>query len=143
MNLNPVIHGDEVLLYMERCQDNLYVYLQRKAIEIEASRSKATRSGTMSLSGFDYGSDEIESARLSRRRQEQVDVIVGGARQDEQLLWNWILQIASALVWCHYGVVHLHQQDILLDSIQEPQQRILHRDLKPDNSKIWTSLQHV
>jgi serine/threonine protein kinase len=61
--------------------------------------------------------------------------IAGGAEQNEALIWGWIKQIASALIFCHHGIMHTEPSNVPLRSDGVNHRPILHRDLKPDNSK--------
>lgn len=111
------------MLYMEMCEaGTLHKYVRDEASRITLSRKKLESVGTRPKDSAD------QPVRLSP--------IVGGAGLLESVVWDWIMQITSALVYCHYGIKDL-DRNLGKPLVPQNTRTILHRDLKPDNSE-WT-----
>lgn len=58
----------------------------------------------------------------------------GGADQPEELIWNTLIQLSSALAYCHYGIPYTES---LMEAAlgQADSKGVCHRDLTPSNGK--------
>lgn len=107
------------MLYMEMCEaGTLHKYIRDEASRITLSRKKLESVGSRPKDSAD------QLLRLSP--------IVGGAGLLESVVWDWIMQITSALVYCHYGIKDL-DRNLGKPLVPQNTRIILHRDLKPDN----------
>ena len=106
-------------LYMEYCEGgDLYMYIQSQKMRQQRSREPAR--------------PEINIAASASRAGPQRDN--DGSEQPEALIWTTLLQLSSALAYCHYGIPNT-QSGMSRAPDQTYTRGICHRDLTPSNGK--------
>lgn len=119
-------------LFMEYCTEgDLSCYIKRDPDSSAGETSEEpSPSVTQSDSSNSSESDDFDPSSDDSNSDESRPEVTEAPTLTCQDIWHLLLQLASALAYCHHGLVE--QKGMILFRL--PWQTILHRDIKPENS---------
>ena len=106
-------------LYMEYCEGgDLHLHVQSSRIRHLRSRHSARTDTNIAVTASTASSQGVH----------------GGPEQPEALIWSTLIQLSSALAYCHYGIPYT-QSEMSVAPNRADTKGICHRDLTPSNGK--------